>query len=543
MISLIVPVKKYLPLFFILILGAILRFWQLGSVPFGVTHDEMGYIYNAFTIAKTGKNVFGQAFPFLTWMTPNGFPFMPVPIYLSAPFFWFLNISAFAGRLPSAILGIADILLLYIFVKQIFNKNSLAILSALFLSISPWHLHFSRSAYDTNFALFFYLFGMCLFFYEIKNKKIPIFSLASFLLAVFSYRGMSVIELPLLLTLLIYAKVLKKISKKQIMAFIVGIIIINSCLLFVSLKYGKSYTQEALFFNDPKSQEIVDANSRDAQGPLLLKRVFLNKLTYVLDKVRSNYVKSYSPEFLFLYTEPSGIYSIWSRGRIYFFDLFLIIIGLLYLYKSSTKNAVFILSLLAIGGLPGGVGGLPYSSRNFFLSLVFPIISGAGVLFFLENKGFAKIKFLVMLLLIVIYGFLLSSYLFDYYFRYAFFAGESWAKSLKDVSTVIGENRNKYKNIIVSEISFGDVVQYAFWNKLGATETQQIWQKSSSFSQPYKYKNIQFIEQCPKIFHIQNQENLLYITHYGCKVDSKPFNEIKDYFGNPIWDIYETPTH
>ena len=29
----------------IILLSAFLRFWQLGSIPVGVTHDEMGYIY------------------------------------------------------------------------------------------------------------------------------------------------------------------------------------------------------------------------------------------------------------------------------------------------------------------------------------------------------------------------------------------------------------------------------------------------------------------------------------------------------------------
>lgn len=39
----------------IILVAIILRFWQLGIVPAGVTHDELGYMYNSYSIAKTGQ--------------------------------------------------------------------------------------------------------------------------------------------------------------------------------------------------------------------------------------------------------------------------------------------------------------------------------------------------------------------------------------------------------------------------------------------------------------------------------------------------------
>jgi len=536
-------VKKYIPLLLILCLGAFLRLWQLGIVPVGVTHDEMGYIYNAFSIAKTGKNVFEQYLPFLTWMVQGGFPFMPVPIYLSVPFFWIMPISATAGRLPSALLGSLDIFLLYIFIKKVFNKESFALLTALSLAISPWHIHFSRSAYDPNYALFFYLAGMCLFLSESRKKKLPILSLIFFIIGIFSYRGMSLIALPLLLTLLLFGVFVLKITKKQIIVFLLGIILITVCLLSVALKYGSSYTQEALFFKDPKAQEIVDTNSRQAQGPLFIKRIFLNKLTYTADKLRSNYIRAYSPEYLFLYTEPSGIYSIWSRGRIYFFDLFFIILGIAYTYKTSPKKALFITSLLLIGGLPGGVGGMPYSARNFFLSIIFPIFTAGGVLFILQWQFTRRILPIVAALLAILYLYLLGSYLFDYYDRYAYYTGESWAKSIKDISLLAGKYRTKYDHIFIANVSFGDVVQYAFWNKLSAQDTQAIWKNRNASSQIFYYKNTTFSPTCPTKISMAQTRSLLYITHHDCKITLMPITIIRDYLGNPIWNVYEASAH
>lgn len=79
--------KPKIILIIIVTTASFLRFWQLGFVPVGVTHDELGYIYNSYSISQTGKNVFGEFLPFLTWLNIGGFPFLPVPIYISVPFF------------------------------------------------------------------------------------------------------------------------------------------------------------------------------------------------------------------------------------------------------------------------------------------------------------------------------------------------------------------------------------------------------------------------------------------------------------------------
>ena len=528
--------KEFIPILLVILLGALLRFFKLGDVPPGLTLDEMGNVFNSYSISQTGKNVFGETLPFLTWMVPNGFPFMPTSIYTSVPVFWLFDLNSVTARLIPAILGILDIFLVYALALLVFKNRIFALLSAFFLAISPWHLHFARSAYDHNFALFFYLLGTVLFIYEVKKKRLPIFSIISFLLAVFSYRGMSIIAFPLFIALFWYGWKGLSATRRQLMIFLLGSLFVIFCVLGVSLKYGRSYTAEGqLLFANPEMQTYLDTQIREAEWPLTLRRFFLNKPTYILNKFRENYLRGYSPEYLFLYTEPLQIYSIWSRGRIYFIDVAFIILGVAFLFAQKKKEAIFITALLLIAGLPGGIGGFPISARNFFMSAILPIFTAGGMLFLYQQNVFRKTKKLLVIAFILLYGYALSSYLFDYYGRYSKIGGESWGKSFKDLSFKILENKDKYGKIVIGPTTHGDFIQFAFYAKLSAEDVQKTWLKSPRLhGGPFIYRNIQFVPECV----VKKEESVLFITPDNCRKE-KPIETIKDSFGNDIWKLYK----
>src|SRR3989344_1106608 len=538
--------KEIILLIAILIVAAFLRFWKLGVVPAGVTNDELGYIYNAYSLATTGRNVFGEFLPLFTWVNQGGFPFLPLATYLPIPFYWLFGLSATIGRLPAAILGVGDVLLVYTLTKLLFKKSGLALLSGLFLAISPWHLHFSRSAYDPNFSLFFYLLGILLFVAEAKKGRIPLFSTISFLLAIYSYRGMNIILFPLSLLLIWFGVTVLEMKRRQWTAFVIGIAGITASLFIVIMLNGKAYlTAEGSIFGDMRMQQEIDTQIREAQGPLVIRRIFLNKPMYIVSKLRENYVKGYSPEFLFLYTEQNKIYSIWSRGRIFFLDMIFIIPGIAYLYQVNKRAATFVVLLALIAGLPGMLGGLPYSARNLLLSTVFPVFAAGGLLFVWRSTLISRIRPLVLSILIISYSYLLGSYLFDYYGRYAFYSGEAWFQSLKEVSYNILENKDRYDETIVGTASFGDLLQYAFYAQLNPRDVQTAWQTQEQNSNiKFSLHDISFTTEClsideknPALF--QESKAILYIVHESCNKSATPSALIKDYPGNTVWKVYK----
>jgi hypothetical protein len=523
----------------ILLLGAGLRLWQIGEVPKGITHDELGYIYNAYSIATTGKNIFGEILPVFTWMVKEGFPFMPGTIYGMVPFFWFLPLTPAFARLPGALISVADIFLLYLLVYALFNKKPIALLSALFLAISPWHVHFSRTAYDPNFSLFFYLLGIVVFVYEIQKRRLPVFSTLCIFLGIYSYRGMSIIAFPLLLLLTAYGVAILNASRRQWIFFGAAICAIAASMVLVVVMVGKGYTAEGVaLFSNAKMQETIDIKIREAEGPLPLRRFFLNKPTLIVSNFRENYIRSYSPEYLFLYTEANQIYSIWSRGRIYFIDLFFIIAGIFFLMKFFPRQAWFIIGLVLIGGLPGGFGGAPYSARNYFLSAIFPIISALGVWGLLSLKLKKKFLVLIGMGILVAYTYALSSYLFDYYNRYASQGAEAWAYSLKQVSREVNKSKGNAEKVMVFPVTFGDVAQYSLYTGISAPGIQEIWQKKQEKNSltTFTYENVEFISGCPDV---QPSNTIVIITQDTCLKESTPSAYIRDFYGNPLWEIYK----
>lgn len=537
--------KSFLPLIAILFLAAFLRLWRLGLVPAGITGDEMGYIYNAYSLAKTGKNIFGEPWPFLTWIYGEGFPFLPTTTYLMALFFKIFGLSITTSRLPSALLGILDVFLLFNLVKLCFKDKRLALISALFLAISPWHLFLSRTAYDPNVAFFFFLLGINIFIREIRKKKAPILTFVAFWLALFSYRGMNPLFPALMVILFWYGQKVLKMNRGQTKIFLIGALLVTGSFLLVAQKYqARGYLAEALI-NLDELQEEVDLQIRAARGPLWLRRSFLNKPAVVLRKWQENYLEGYSIGHLFLRGEFGNIVFVSTQGKFYFLDFFLIILGGLYLFKKNKKSALLVLSLGLIAGLPGMVGGPIYLGRNFFLAAIMPIFAATGCWFIFESVSSFKLKVFLATAFILAYSYFLGNFLFDYYHRFAFHYAENWFKSLKDASLLIEAKRGEYDEVIFSPRFWPDLLQYAFYTGVEPQLVQEVWKKRGE--KDFKIKNVRFSNECPEpknedprlAFESEGEKVMVVLFGESCFKEATPSARFKNFDGNTRWRVYE----
>src|SRR4030066_322174 len=161
-------------LLLIIILSAVLRLWNLNKIPPGLTPDEAALGYNAYSILKTGRDEYGKILPVIFKSFGD---FKPgFYIYLTVPFVASLGLNEFAVRLPSALAGILGVWLIFLIVKEINNLEkikikNLEIISALMLALNPWHIHFSRGAWEINVSLTLTLAGILFFLKSFKNIK------------------------------------------------------------------------------------------------------------------------------------------------------------------------------------------------------------------------------------------------------------------------------------------------------------------------------------------------------------------------------------
>src|SRR5262249_13166742 len=111
---------------------------------------EVQFGLHARAIASTARDTNGRFLPVYFQMPavgPNVW-FHPFIVYWTVPWLWILPFGEYAVRLPSAVLGILNILLAYAIVLKLTDDRVLALSGAVFAASMPVHFIFSRVAMD-----------------------------------------------------------------------------------------------------------------------------------------------------------------------------------------------------------------------------------------------------------------------------------------------------------------------------------------------------------------------------------------------------------
>ena len=132
----------------ILLLAALIRFWNLGT-PDKLVFDEVYYVDGAKDYLRNGVETTKGAAEFVVHP--------PVGKWLIALGIQILGDSPAGWRLSAAIFGTFSILLIYFVALRLFNSQFLALVSAGLMNIDGLHLVMSRTALLDIFLMFFLL--------------------------------------------------------------------------------------------------------------------------------------------------------------------------------------------------------------------------------------------------------------------------------------------------------------------------------------------------------------------------------------------------
>lgn len=200
--------KRILPLALILLLAALLRFYQLGQVPFGMAWDEAAIGYNGFAIFTTRRDEWLERLP-ISFRSFGDYK-APLAIYQSGFFTALFGMNLFAVRLPFVLHGILAVLAIYLLFKELFvkdqNKERFALLAAFLLAVSPWHLHYSRLAFESGMALNLLLWSLYCFYRYLRLSQLTNLFLAVMFAAasIYTYHS-SKVTVPLLFLFLFFS--------------------------------------------------------------------------------------------------------------------------------------------------------------------------------------------------------------------------------------------------------------------------------------------------------------------------------------------------
>lgn len=526
-------------LFLVLLLGGILRFLWLDKIPNGMTNDNVGTYYTSKILWNTGRSLNGTFLP-LAFTADNSFA--SGYIYFFAPFVGLLPKSPLAIRLPSVVVSLFSICLLYFIIKELTQKESSALAAAFVLSVSPWHIFMNRNAYDGPIS-----FSLLLFFYIfLKRVKRGIAVTLPFLFfSFYVYHATKIFLIAFVpLLLFVYRKELLK-RKLDVIVFIIGCIGILASFYFV-IRYQGVTRSEILLTNSVSSSAAITVNWERAKNtaPMILRQIFSNKLSYFGYEIMNRYLGAFSPYLLFFNGE-GGIYGTYRHGLFYLIEFPLLLIGLsALLYRYGKKTQWLILGGLLFAPLPSSVASdISYALRSIALLPFIAAIIGLGLAEVIAVLSKSKRRKVIGFVAIVcLYAFSISAYCYVYFFRFPITGAETYFKSNKDLISYLNSQTNAASHIVIADPGPMFVFQYGFYTS--ATENQIL----TAWKQPWPkvIGNLTLEESCRKKGNDPLDLSDLpvgsfYVSPASCYKNSTPSSDIRN-FVEPlelVWKIYK----
>ena len=438
----------------IVLLAAVLHFWQLGKVPQSLNWDEASNAYNAYSILKTARDEYGNFLPLTIKSFGDYNPAMSV--YTLVPSLAIFGATQFAVRFPSAFLGTLTVLCTYFLAVKLTANKKIALLSSFFLAISPWHLQFSRYDHEANFMISFAIIGFTILIYTLKKKKQALMLTTSavfFGLALNSYQGSKIwIPLFILLVALFYLKELSKIWKK----LLVPTVILFLFTLPILLNFQKSLIrgQSVGILQDKTPAE-----------------------TFI-----TGYLSHFAPRFLFAQGDDNGRHSVPGMGEEYVFELPLIVLGLIYAVKSKEKGLKFLLLWLLIAPIPPSIATpTPHALRALTFIPLWSIFAAIGTYVLLKVATKRTAKYIVLAILVIVASYNILTYFHLYYIHYPKEKAPDWQDGYQEMVQYINSQKDDYEVVAVTTYYGRPYIFVLFYSQYDPAKYQKQSENKDKF--------------------------------------------------------------
>lgn len=483
--------KFYLILLVIVfIFGIFLRVYKFNKVPSSLNWDEVAIGWNAAAIWEAKIDQYGKRWP-LSFKSYGDFK-SPLLIYTTAIFVGIFGINDWTIRLPVLIISILSLFVFFLIAQKIaklleFNSKSTEIfllINTLLLAISPWHIRFSRAAFEANFALFFILLGIYFLLSSLKNFYLIILSSISFIFSLYSYHSPKIfVPLFIISFLVIYRnKIIEKIKNHKIFSIIT--IIISLLSLYFLIK------------------DTILGSAGERSGTLIFfennKLIPLN--FNLLKQILNNFWQHISPNFYIFGSDDNFRNNLKNIGLMPFIQYIYFLLGIITLFFkknkiSSNHTNILLLSWFFIGLLPGILSkpdSVPHTIRTLNALPAIILISSIGFINFvsyLKNKKLDifenKINIYIPTLILIGFIFVQSQIFFykEYFVNFPVYSAEDWQYGYKQVAQIAKKYEGEVDKIIITSKYGHPYLFFAFYQQRNPLYV--IWGEMSK----YQYKD------------------------------------------------------
>lgn len=217
--------------------------------------------------------------------------------------------------------------------------------------------------------------------------------------------------------------------------------------------------------------------------PVILARVYSNKLVFVSQQFVRNYLQYFSPRFLFTDGVGETTYGMFpGTGVLYLIELVSLSAFIILIVKTKNKNLLLVLVLGLLAAAPAALAkGAGYAgNRAAGLIPFLALASGLGFYYLKVSK------YLVTGLIIISFTFFLETYLFH---QRDLAAGMLFGR--RELVERITALAPAYSQVRISRSLSEPHIYFAFYNRIDPRDYQQ---QSASW-QIYRQKKLKFLDQ------------------------------------------------
>ncbi len=444
----------------IVLLAIFLRFWQLGNIPPSPDWDEAALGYNAYSILKTGRDEYGTFLPRVLRSYDDYKP--PLYAYLTIPSVAAFGLNVWAVRLPSAVMGSIAVIGTYFLALYLFKKKRMALLSALLLAISPWHLQFSRIAFEANVGLTLNIVGCVAFFYGLTS--LPWLSVSAFLfgLALYAYHSERVFVPLLVLTLaILWRRELFRDYRKVAIGVIIGLLTVAPLIPVATDKAMLTRLQGTSSLSDTTGllMRTVKKLEEDKMHGDTIGALFDNRRLVYAATLMDGYISHYSFRWLFL-TGDNDRHHAPDNGLLYLWELPFLLWGIFSIWKKGGKVSQLLFTWFLIAPIAASpTSETPHAIRTLVFLPTFQIFTATGLLAFVSRvrEGISQNNALRKWFTIGIAGsvgmVIVFNTLFYFHMYYSHLNQEDsrfWQYGYAQAVKYAEAHKAKYKKIVVS---------------------------------------------------------------------------------------------
>ena len=465
-------IRTNIVLIAIFLFALTLRTYNLADFPVGLHGDEASIGYNAYSILKTNHDQDGK----LSLAIDQFGDFRPAGYhYLDVPFVALFGLNETAVRLPAAIFGSLNIIVIYFLIYILFKRKDVALFGAGLLAILPWDINISRATSESVIATFFVTLGILLFLLAVERRKrtflLFFLSIVSLFVSFLFYHVARYFVVLFLPFLVLYSYLTDK--QKVILAAVVLVMVSLGLLFFLSIGKGTGRVSEVSLLSIPGGTvNLKQAMDEEGTTNPLITRFYSNKLIYYGRFFTTFYSQHLSGDFLFVNNGNPIRYTIPFTGNLYLIQAPFLLLGLAFLIVEGLKNKKYNylipVAWLLIAPIPAGLTweDLPNIQRSSLMIIPLIIITVFGFhQAMLLLKGRVRAVFIAIVLLSLAYGFLYFCH--NYFWRLRIH--EPWNRGAAAKELIFNiENMTKQDpkaKFIMTNQNYNNFIFYLFYTK------------------------------------------------------------------------------